>query len=296
MTNIARQSPALPDQAALLRDFHHALQNGSIASLSDALKAGLDPNTQEDILAPHLSTPRRRHLIESVINKHAQEEVLLPMLEALLEAGADPNQAISSGDGATALMQAICKNRHKMVRTLLEAGANVHATGAMGMSVLHMACVGTISGNIDLFEMLVQHCADLRVQPDHLHRTPLMFLGNCPQLSLWMLQRVPEQINCQDVNGDTALMYAIRCGNLESTQMLLAHGADFKARNKAGQDAVAYANELKSLHEKQGYEDGATNMSHIIECLQSFAHATEARLLISRIHDQAHAVVCGSAP
>lgn len=293
MTDLANQA----SQAELLIQFHSALKSQSPAFLRKALKAGLDPNTQQDVGIPGERLHYRIHLIESLFNSRIFEDKEMgEMLGILLESGANPRLAISK-DGQTVLMKAFGSNRPNTVRQLVEAGDDVHAADPKGISVLHHACMSnTAIDDSALLELLVQHGADLHVKADNYGRTPLMLLTSKPESLRWMLQRTPERINEQDLDGHTALMYAINSREIESARLLLSHGADVTLCNRKGQDTLAYAHATKEFSANRFSEQDMNEIEQVIDYLRSYVCANQARNMISNIAARAQAGAQGNAP
>lgn len=294
MTDLANQA----SQAEPLIQFHKALQSQSPALLRKALKAGLDPNTQEDVGRPGERLHYRIHLIELLMDCHTHPgKEMMEMLDLLLNAGSDPRLAISR-DGETALMKALGSSRAPIARKLIEAGDDVHAVAPRGISVLHKACLSNLTNNdAEMLELLAQHGVNLRVNPDEYGRTPLMLLAcDKPEAAFWMLQRVPESVNAQDGEGETALMYAIAHKSISCVRLLLGHGADATMCNHKGLDALAYAHAYKSQNKTMLTEHSMIELDQVIDYLSLYTRANQARNMISNIAARSHAVAQGSAP
>jgi ankyrin repeat protein len=115
-------------------------------------------------------------------------------VQALLEAGADPN--LPDNDGWAALMAASDKGSKTTVQALIEAGADVNLQDNHGTTALMEA---SREGKTTTVHALILAGAD---------------------------------VNLQDEDGDTALMMASQCGGAAMVQALLEAGADRSLRNK----------------------------------------------------------------
>jgi ankyrin repeat protein len=123
---------------------------------------------------------------------------------ALLERGANPN---ALDKRATVLGTAIVQSRVKLVRLLIDYGANVRYSNGSGCTLLHYAAA----------------CADLKAA--------------C-EISQLLLNH-GATANAVDYRGWTPLMYAILIKtNIDLVKILLNRGADPKIRNNDGKKAV----------------------------------------------------------
>jgi ankyrin repeat protein len=151
----------------------------------------------------------------------------------LLAHGADPN---AKGDwGRTALMHA---NTAAKVKFLVAGGANVEARDEYGQTALMKAAS-------DGYAAVVSALIESRVNVnafDNKSMTALLFsldeenyvMGDeretLPARRIEVARRLllvkSINVNAQNVNGETALIRAVRLGNVEIVKSLLDHGAD----------------------------------------------------------------------
>jgi rhodanese-related sulfurtransferase len=109
----------------------------------------------------------------------------------LVEQGITPNNINERVDyGMTALMQACRYGKEKAVKSLLQAGADIHLTNHDGNNALWLAC---FSGNAEIIDVLLNSGID---------------------------------INNQNLTGATALMYSASAGKAAVVKKLLEAGAD----------------------------------------------------------------------
>lgn len=121
-----------------------------------------------------------------------------------LSGSADGNH--SDGSGMTALMEASLHRRLKMVRLLLENGADTDAVdNSLGSNALTFAC---LSGGFEVVRLLLDHGWNVNAQ-DRLSRTPLMA--------------------------------AAATGNIGAVLLLMANGADARLESKFGTTAADLA-------------------------------------------------------
>jgi len=127
-------------------------------------------------------------------------------LRVLLARGSDPT--IRDDEGCTALSRA-CPDI-KIIRSLLDSGADVHAIGCRGYDLMYRAAA---SGRADSVQLLVQRGLDV----------------NVPQC-----------------DGSTALTGAVMTGQLNAAKVLLSHGADVGHPDKRGMTPLMWAREIRS--------------------------------------------------
>ena len=167
--------------------------------------------------------------------------------------------ALGGGDfGHTPLHLAAAKGRLKLMRMLIDAGADVNAYNKVGETPL-TACA--VNGQTLAAEMLIKHGADVE-KPGELRRTPLLqaaiagstqivelllakganieardseresnslhlaaYFGNNDVIKV-LLDRKPDLINSLSSFGRSALHAAAMAGRLETVKLLLERGID----------------------------------------------------------------------
>jgi ankyrin repeat protein len=133
----------------------------------------------------------------------AAEQRNRALIRTLLDAGADVNAA--QVDGMTALHWAVYNDDAETAGLLVRSGANVNAWNRYGVPPLSLACT---NGNADLVKLLLDAGADA---------------------------------NASLQGGETVLMTAARVGNVEAVKALLARGANPNARERRDQTALMWA-------------------------------------------------------
>ena len=150
-------------------------------------------------------------------------------LRTLLDGGADPSAA--EGDGATPLHWAVRWDDAEAVDLLLDAGAAVDAENDYGVTPLALACVNR---NAVLIERLLVAGAD----PDAATAMGETALMTCARTGsadgvAALLAAGAGNVNAREASRDqTALMWAVAQGYPEVVRLLLAHGADVRARTR----------------------------------------------------------------
>lgn len=168
----------------------------------------------------------------------------------LLAHGADPN---AKGDwGRTALMHA---NTAAKVKFLVAGGANVEAKDDEGETALMKAAS---NGYADVVTALIESRANVNAF-DNKSMTALLFALNdenyvmgderetLPARRIEVARRLllakSINVNAQNVDGETALIRAVRLENVEIIKALLDHGADARRSDVFGNTAAILAYE-----------------------------------------------------
>ncbi|CAM4544595.1 unnamed protein product [Lepidochelys olivacea] len=151
----------------------------------------------------------------------------LEVADFLIKAGADIELGCS-----TPLMEAAQEGHLELVKYLLAAGANAHATTATGDTALTYACE---NGHTDVADVLLQAGADLEHESEG-GRTPLMKAARAGHVcTVQFLISKGANVNRTTANNDhTVLSLACAGGHLAVVELLLAHGADPTHRLKDG--------------------------------------------------------------
>ncbi|MGE4054593.1 MAG: ankyrin repeat domain-containing protein [Vicinamibacterales bacterium] len=160
-------------------------------------------------------------------------------LRLLIDQRVDVNQPMA--DGATALHWAVYQDDVDTVRLLIGAGANVNAANRYGATPLWMA---SSEGNAGLVEVLLNaganpHAAALGGEPVLLAAARAGSLEAVKAI----LERGPD-VNAKEArHGQTALMVAAggREPHPEIVQVLLEYGADVNVRAAAGLTPLLFA-------------------------------------------------------
>ncbi len=177
------------------------------------IRGGADPGAANDLGA----TP----LWNAALNGSSA------MVRSLLEAGADPNAALILGE--TVVMTAARSGNADVVGQLLAEGADPNVSAARGQTALMWAAA---QGHSDVVGALLAHDADVHARSEvwtELHKTdPAQ--DSHGDYQVWIQQ-----------GGNTALMFAVRAGDLASAEMLVAAGADVNVESAYGISATTLA-------------------------------------------------------
>ncbi len=174
----------------------------------------------------------------------------LQSLAAVLDWGVDPNRALPfSAQGETLqitpLVYAINGDAPlSVVRVLVEHGAKADVA-AEGMYPLGLA-LGR--GRYDIAEYLLQHGANPRTPNAVARQTPLIDLAVAARkddpAAIDIAKRLIQlgaDVNAQDVQGTTALRFAVLNGNAGLARALIDAGANPNIANKKGDTTLQLA-------------------------------------------------------
>jgi uncharacterized protein len=148
--------------------------------------------------------------------------------ELLVRAGADANAA--NDFRMTPLSQACTNGSAEFVDLLLKAGANPGTPIGTGETPL-MTCART--GSADAVRMLLVHGADVNAKEPTQNQTALMWAA-AEQHSkvVQVLIEANADLQAHSKSGFTALHFAARMGDMESTLALMAAGVNVNIRSQ----------------------------------------------------------------
>lgn len=168
----------------------------------------------------------------------------MPLLRALIAAGASPYRVNASGE--TALMRA-CLVTNSMDQgsfpDLLEAlGSTIEARDHKGRTVLHhIAVTSAVKGRNAASRYYLESLLEWVVRQGSVPNSQSTQVnGNAPNGSQPLIPKMgiarfmSEIVNVQDSSGDTALNIAARIGNRSIISQLLEVGADPNISNRVG--------------------------------------------------------------
>ncbi len=175
-------------------------------------------------------------------SKIATDSKSMPLVKALLDAGAHPDE--SSAGHKTPLMEAASVARLKTVQTLLDHGANPQAHDDEGQIPLHyIAGIVSTGDELKIATLLLKLGNEVNAA-DNKGMTPLMYSvvsWRGPVAMLKILIAHGAQINARSKEGYSALLIAAAASNPQAVKILLEHGAEVNVRSDDGFSALILA-------------------------------------------------------
>ena len=197
---------------------HWASYRDDLESADLLIRAGAKVNATNDLGATPLWT--------ASLNGSAA------MVRRLLLAGANPNIALLLGE--TPVMVAARSGYPDVVEQLVAKGANVNARAARGQTALMWAAS---QKHPDVVKTLLAHGADVHARSDVWSEVMAVPPHGHPDYN----RAIPH-------GGDSALMFAVRAGDLLSSTLLIAAGSNVN-------DADAWGVSATVLAAHSGYEE-----------------------------------------
>lgn len=141
------------------------------------------------------------------------------IFDSLIQKGIDINTVNKFGD--TPLMYAVQRNNTKMVISLLKKGAKVNLINNDGITAIYNAIQ---SNNNEITGLLLSFKANVNIGTSPLHKAVLN-----EDLNI-IKKLINKETNIDPINqyGNTPLAIAIREGNVDIAEFLIANGADRK--------------------------------------------------------------------
>ena len=190
---------------------HRASYQDDVAQAQSLIRAGANVNAANDLGVTPLW----------LAAQNGSEK----MVAALLAAGANPNLALLAGE--TPVMVAARAGKTLVVEQLLAKGANVNTRGARKQTALMWAAS---QKHPDVVKVLLAHGADLSLRSEKWSQV----MAVPPHGYMPYNREIPA-------GDETALLFAARVGDLDSTRLLVAAGASVNDADAWGVSAVTLA-------------------------------------------------------
>ena len=205
---------------------HTAAREKHLEILKELLEHGADPNLRNEYDQTALMLAARRGQTE--------------MVKELLDHGADPNH-VGNYDKFTALLYASDAGYLEPIRILLDRGADPNLRDIYGKRAIDIARRLGYKEIVDL--LLAFNLSPTITDPNTGISNLAITAANGPlaQLEVMVDDNPDLNLNQQDLDGNTALIYAIINRQKEHVGLLLDRGADPNLSNNAGGTPLAYA-------------------------------------------------------
>ncbi|KAI9930013.1 hypothetical protein ASPWEDRAFT_167679 [Aspergillus wentii DTO 134E9] len=198
---------------------------GQYEAVKFLLDAGVDPNAH---------TIFGFRMLCLAVGDEAPENGF-PIVDLLLEYGADPSLPNVQNSEWTPLGAAAYMGYDFLVQKLLRAGADVNAPGVIHTIVKFC--------RMETIQMAVSLGADLRQPLPATGETVLRWAmdSDYPEILPLMLKELPDLISTQNVLGQSLLWPALNLEDMDIITMLVDAGIDLNIQDDEGDTALHYA-------------------------------------------------------
>lgn len=187
------------------------------------LAAGADVNATYD---------KNKTALTQICETYQQpEEKVLPIVQLLLDHGAEVNLVKGNNDGA--LQYAAMFGYPEVVNLLLKAGAEVNRKGNYGRTALIYAATSSHGDSLKSLKYLVEAGADINATNDPKENALFEHLTrhDNPAIAEFLIDNGID-LNATNQYGDSALHWAAFCGRVNIVNLLLDKGFDINSTNK----------------------------------------------------------------
>jgi ankyrin repeat protein len=122
------------------------------------------------------------------------------------------------------------KNDLRLIRLLLDSGADVNAKSKDGMPVVGLAIE---SRSLDLVKLIVSSGADINATDGRGHSVLFLGMSNHPEITNYLI-RSGADVTVKGGWGTTPLHKAVEYDHTETIKLLILAGADSTAENDFG--------------------------------------------------------------
>lgn len=174
----------------------------------------------------------------------------LARVEALLDAGADPNLVFQD---RTPLMFCIYGGQVEIFRLLVERGANVEKTSETVGPLITLAAE---TGNLELLGLLLEGGGNIDATQRQGQTALMLAVHNKHPDAVKFLLENGADPDLQEENGWTALMFAAMQGDLASVNHLIEAGCDVNLKTNEGESPLERARKIQQagLGQEGDYE------------------------------------------
>ena len=161
-------------------------------------------------------------------------------IQELVNYGKDINEKLSIFSLAPIhkIIESKEKNKHEVLKKMLDMGSDPNIKDSNGWTALHYACQ---NGDFDSIKILLNNDADINTYSNN-QRTPLHLAAknNYPEIVKYLLEKKANP-NYKDELGCTPSHLAAKEGNYKCIDYLLFYGADLLAVDFRGWNILHYA-------------------------------------------------------
>jgi ankyrin repeat protein len=216
-----------PNDASIARDSDsntsliQAVLANDLRAVRLSLSSGVDVNAQNDIGDTALIIAADRNHVDIV--------------RMLIKAKA--NLDLQEEHQRTALTIAMDKKNTGIAKLLIEANANLDLQDEDGDTALMIAAGDS---NLELVNILINAKANLEIKDTNGNTALLSANYDAPDVINRLIEAGVD-VNTQNDEGDTPLMYMSALGNVDIVELLIENGANLNTLNQDGQSALKRA-------------------------------------------------------
>lgn len=248
-------------QETIHRMAHHSLEGSVPKHLpSSSQSPNISKRTEEKSVN---RTDHQGRYAEVLLQYFIADSVSMPSILVNPPADLDFNLIIDE-EGHTPLHWAVAMARTKVVRLLVQHGADVFRVNNQGQTALMRSVLFTNNFDMKTFPSLLEILQKTIFTIDNNDQTVFHHVASTAGMrgkvhaSRYYMECLVEKliqhpselasiINVRDSAGDTALIIAARVGNKKVVRLLMDAGADSKIRNKAGRNADDLLGDIEAL-------------------------------------------------
>jgi ankyrin repeat protein len=165
------------------------------------------------------------------------------IVKKLIDFGANVNH--KDKQGCTALLDASGRSNTEIIEILINAGADVNHQNKYG-TILMAALKGHNNSSEEIAKILLAAGADATINAQNISGfTALMYAVEYSEEIVKTLLAAGANVNLQDVNGNTALMYAALNNKKDNIKILLDAGAIVNHQNRCGATALSWTGNVE---------------------------------------------------
>ena len=183
----------------------------------------------------------QRKLNQMLLDSIADGDIVL--FEFLLDHGASVDACNNHNE--TAVMYTCHYNQEDMLEMLLKRGAKLNRTPSIPFSFImddaNQIIVTSLFGNDLRYANRTNRkhlCAGVN---ELMYAASSRFYGDTSGIIQKLIDTKQFDINAQDADGFTALMYAVEAGDYQSARVLIKNGADVNIKDKYGNTALMHS-------------------------------------------------------
>jgi ankyrin repeat protein len=159
----------------------------------------------------------------------------------LVECGADIREVDGSGNSVLHIISFCVNVDIRIVKYLVENGANVNAKNFGSSTPLHSVAMHSSDHNFAVIKYLVEQGADVNAKTSENSR-PIHFAANAGHYeTIKYLTDQKAELNIKTTHGSTPLHSACNHANVDIIKFLIDHGCDINEKDYIGDAPVHYA-------------------------------------------------------